>query len=228
VVREKRGIEGRSLDGLAAKSGLTKARISDIENGKIKSPHPRTIDALCVALNISREERAGCYPDPAPGLPSRLLLKLAHDFGRDMPDATEEELEAYLMTKAAELREMRLRLEKLAETEGRISEFIRAANAALSEGDFETADGLLKDAEAVQLQSSTIVALKKQAELRIERGNAALVNGSVATAANHFERSSRYFSGVDVEMEADNRHECVMLLRFYGYRYRSSEALFEA
>lgn len=123
---------------------------------------------------------------------------------------------------------MRARLEKLAETEGRISELIRAANAALAEGDFETTDGLLKEAETVQLQSSTIVALKKQAELRIERGNATLVAGDIAAAAAHFERSSCYFSGVDVQMEAANRRDCAMLLRYYGYRYKNAEALYEA
>jgi transcriptional regulator with XRE-family HTH domain len=58
LVREKRGIEGLSQDGLAEKSGLPKARISDIETGKIANPQARTVDALCVALNISREERA--------------------------------------------------------------------------------------------------------------------------------------------------------------------------
>ncbi|MBR1177074.1 helix-turn-helix domain-containing protein [Bradyrhizobium sp. KB893862 SZCCT0404] len=228
LVREKRGIEGMSQDDLAQKSGLTKARISDIETGKIANPQAKTVDALCVALNISREERAGCHSARASDLPSRLLEKLALHFGRDMPDATEEELEAFLMAKAEEFREMQARLEKLAETEGRISELIRAANAALGEGDFDLADGLLKEAEEVQLQSSTIVALKKQAELRIERGNAALVGGDVAVAAGHFERSSHYFSGVLPEMEADNRHECANLLRYYGYRYKSPAALFEA
>jgi transcriptional regulator with XRE-family HTH domain len=228
LVRQKRGIEGLSQDRLAEKSGLTKARISDIETGKIANPQAKTVDALCVALDITREERAACHPAPASGLPSRLLEKLARHFGRDMPDATEQELEAFLMAKAEEFREMRKRLEKLAETEGRISELIKAANAAIGEGDFETADDLLKGAEAVQLQSSTIVALKKQAELRTERGNAALVSGDVAAAAGHFERSSSYFSGVDAELEASNRHECATLLRYYGYRYKSSKALYEA
>ena len=60
LVREKRGIEGLSQDGLAHKSGLPKARISDIETGKIANPQARTVDALCVALNISWEERAAC------------------------------------------------------------------------------------------------------------------------------------------------------------------------
>ena len=202
LVKETRGIEGLSQDGLAAQTGLTKARISDIERGKIANPQAKTVDAICVALNITREERTACHPAPASGLPSRLLEKLAQRFGRDMPNATEEELEAFLMAKAEEFREMRERLERLAETEGRISELIKAANDALGEGDFETADDLLKEAEAVQLQSSTVVALKKQAELRIERGNAALMSGDVSAAASHFERSSRYFSGVDVELEA--------------------------
>jgi transcriptional regulator with XRE-family HTH domain len=228
LVREKRGIEQLSLDGLAGKSGLTKARISDLETGKVANPHAKTVDALCVALNISREERAACHAAPALGLPSRLLRNLAQHFGREMPDATEEELEAFLIAKAEEFRLMRERLERMAETEGRISELIKAANAALGEGYFETADGLLKEAEAVQLQSSTIAALKKQAELRIERGNAALFSGNVAAAAGHFERSSRYFSGVDAEIEAEHRHECAMLLRYYGYRYKNSEALYEA
>jgi transcriptional regulator with XRE-family HTH domain len=228
LVREKRGIEGLSQDGLAEKSGLPKARISDIETGKIANPQARTVDALCVALNISREERAACHANTASRLPPRLLENLARHFGHDKPDALEDELEAFLKAKAAEFREMRERLEKMAETEGRISELLKAANAALGEGDFGTADDLLKEAEAVQLQSNTFAALEKQAKLRIERGNAALMGGDVATAADHFERSSRYFSGVDVTLEAGNRHECATLLRYYGYRYRSHEALYMA
>jgi transcriptional regulator with XRE-family HTH domain len=228
LVRAKRGIEGLSQDGLAKESGLTKARISDIETGKIANPQARTVDALCVALNISWEERTACYANTESRLPPRLLENLARHFGHDNPDALEEELEAFLKAKAAEFREMRERLEKMAETEGRISELLKTANAALGEGDFGTADDLLKEAEAVQLQSHTFAALEKQAKLRIERGNAALMSGDVTTAADHFERSSRYFSGADVALEAGNRHECATLLRYYGYRYRSVEALYMA
>lgn len=228
LVREKRGIEGLSQDGLAEKSGLPKARISDIETGKIANPQARTVDVLSVALNISREERTACHASPASNLSPRLLEKLARHFGSDNPDAAEEELEAFLMAKAGEFREMRMRLEKMAETEDRISELIEAANAALGEGDFGTADDLLKEAEAVQLQSSTIAALENQAKLRIERGNAALVNDDIEAAVGHFERSSRYFSGVDDALEAANWHECAMLLRYYGFRYKSHEALYAA
>jgi transcriptional regulator with XRE-family HTH domain len=125
LVRDKRGIEGLSQDGLAEKSGLTKARISDIENGKIANPQARTVDALCVALNISQDERAACHPNAESRLPPRLLEKLARHFGHDNPDALEGELEAFLKAKAAEFREMRKRLEKMAETEGRSRNFSR-------------------------------------------------------------------------------------------------------
>jgi transcriptional regulator with XRE-family HTH domain len=193
LVREKRGIEGLSQDGLVGKCGLTKARISDIETGKIANPQAKTVDALCVALNISPKERAACHAAPVSSLPPRLLEKLARNFGRDMPDATEEDLGAFLMAKAEEFREMRGRLEKMAETDNRVSELIKAANAVLAEGDFGTADDLLNEAEGVQLRLSTM-SLEKLVELRIERGNVALVNGNVGAAADHFERSSRYFS----------------------------------
>jgi transcriptional regulator with XRE-family HTH domain len=122
LVREKRGVEGLSQDGLADKAGLTKARISEIETGKTANPQARTVDALCVALAISRDERAACHSAPASGLPARLLEKLARRFGADMPDATEEELETFLMAKAEEFGEMRERLEKLAASESRIGD----------------------------------------------------------------------------------------------------------
>jgi transcriptional regulator with XRE-family HTH domain len=46
LIRDKRGIEQLSQDDLAAKSELTKARISDIENGKIRKPQAKTVGAL--------------------------------------------------------------------------------------------------------------------------------------------------------------------------------------
>src|SRR5258708_27984260 len=94
LVREKRGIEGLSQDDLAGKSDLTKARISDIETGKVNNPQARTVDALCVALNISREERASCRVFTGPRLPPRLLESLALRFGYANPDSSEAELEA--------------------------------------------------------------------------------------------------------------------------------------
>lgn len=66
LVREKRGAEDWSLDTLAAKSGLTKSQLSQLENGKIGRPQSKTVGALCAALAISREERDACDPAPEP------------------------------------------------------------------------------------------------------------------------------------------------------------------
>lgn len=72
LVRAKRGIEGLSQDDLAGRTELTKARKPDLETGKTKAPRAGTIDALCVALNISPEERAACHALAGPRLPPRL------------------------------------------------------------------------------------------------------------------------------------------------------------
>ena len=46
----------QKLAELAFGDGSYKSRISELENGKTKSPHTKTIDALIVALNISEQE----------------------------------------------------------------------------------------------------------------------------------------------------------------------------
>jgi transcriptional regulator with XRE-family HTH domain len=103
LVRNKRGIEQLSQDDLAGITGLTKARISQLETGKIRNPQAKTTDALCVALAISQQERAACYVPSLDSLPSRLLKKPARHVGRDMQDVTEEEFgyEAQLSKHAA-------------------------------------------------------------------------------------------------------------------------------
>jgi transcriptional regulator with XRE-family HTH domain len=100
LVREKRGIEGWSQDDLGAKTELTKARISEIETDKVRNPHAKTVDMLCVALNISREERGTCHPSAGPRLPPLLLENIALRFGHSNPDASEDDLQSFLKEKA--------------------------------------------------------------------------------------------------------------------------------
>jgi transcriptional regulator with XRE-family HTH domain len=225
LVRDKRGIEGLSQDDLAGKTGLTKARISDIETGKTNNPQAKTIDALCVALNISTEERGACRVTTGPRLPPRLLENLALRFGHINPDASENELEAFLKEKAVEFRELQERLAQINAAEGRISDLLAAANAALEQGDFQLADNHLAEAEDAELASTTLPAIERQYRLRFERGNAALLCGEIRNAAQHWERSANYFHFLDEGLEAEKRYEYCTRLREYGYRYRSVEAL---
>jgi transcriptional regulator with XRE-family HTH domain len=173
LIRDKRGIEGLSQDDLAQVSGLTKARISQIETGKINNPQAKTVDALCVALNISREARDACRVITGPRLPPRLLENLALRFGHSNPEASENELEAFLEEKVLEFRELQGRLAQMTALEGRITVFVTAANAALEVGDFQLADTRLAEAEDAQLASTTLPALQRQYSLRFERGHTA-------------------------------------------------------
>jgi transcriptional regulator with XRE-family HTH domain len=225
LIRDKRGVEGLSQDDLAEKSDLTKARISEIENGKIKNPQAKTVDALCVALNISREERDKCRVVTGPRLPPRLLENLALRFGHSNPEASENELEAFLKEKATEFREMQERLADITGAEDRIADLLVAANAALAEGEFQIADKCLAEAEHAQLASTTLTALERQCSLRFERGHAALLNGEIGIAAEHWETAANYFHFLDQGTEADKRFEYCTRLREHGYRYRSVEAL---
>jgi len=113
LVRLRRGGAGLSQDELADKADTTKARISDLESGKVANPQAATVNKLCSALNISPEDRFSCYEEGQSanplGLPTAVLTKLARHFGSDVPDGTEQELVAFLVAKAEEFRELNRR-----------------------------------------------------------------------------------------------------------------------
>lgn len=59
LIKRLRGVEGMTQQELAEKAfgdASYKTRISELENGKVKSPQTKTIDALIVALNIPQQE----------------------------------------------------------------------------------------------------------------------------------------------------------------------------
>jgi transcriptional regulator with XRE-family HTH domain len=228
LVREKRGIEGLSQEELAERAEMAKARISDLENGKVNNPQARTVDALCVALNISREERACCYEHSGPTLPPLLLENLALRFGHGNPSALEGDLVAFLNEKALEFAAMQKRLAAMDSAGSLIAALVVKASAALEIGDFQGADAKLAEAEGAQLRLTTLPALDGLYRLRFERGNARLLAGDVVAAAAHWEAAANYFRFFDAQLEADRRYEGAGLLREHAYRYKNADALYEA
>jgi transcriptional regulator with XRE-family HTH domain len=228
LVRDKRGIEGMSQDQLAANTGLTKSRVSELETGKVGNPHTKTVDALCVALNISREEREYCHTPPHSGLPHLLLENLALRFGYDNPDSLEDDLANFLRNKACEYQAMRERLAKMDVIEGQIVASLADVERAIERGDFVGADEYLAKAESVQLTAKTLPAIEAQYKFRFERGNAALLAGEITHAARHWEKASSYYHFFEPKMEAEKTHEHCQLLREYAYRYKNVQALHEA
>lgn len=69
LVRERRGVEGLTIEDLAQLSGLGTTTIDELENGRRMTPQIRTIDALVVALNLSQDDVERCRhvaPQSAP------------------------------------------------------------------------------------------------------------------------------------------------------------------
>ncbi|MEM7212816.1 MAG: helix-turn-helix transcriptional regulator, partial [Pseudomonadota bacterium] len=203
LVYEKRRVEGLTQEALAFKAfgpGGRKAQISDLERGKIDNPQAKIVDALVVALEISDQELRACR-EPVelppegdrPDLPPLLLENLAMRFGIASPDASASELEAYLRDAAKDYREMKSRLDALAKADERIANLVGAAQGALEQGNFDEADARLADAEEIQQTEHTLVQVRKQAELRTERGKAALMKFDVDAAYGHFCEAAAFF-----------------------------------
>jgi transcriptional regulator with XRE-family HTH domain len=75
LVRTFRHNAGLTLEDLAARSGVSVRAISDMERGRSRNPHARTVTALADALRVADDERklmqaaarvGGLRPAPAP------------------------------------------------------------------------------------------------------------------------------------------------------------------
>jgi tetratricopeptide (TPR) repeat protein len=226
LVKNKRGIEGLSQQALAALAfddESRKTRISELENGKISNPHQKTVDALVIALEISKEELDACHLQAGAaaelGLRRELLESLVLRFEHDNPDAPDQELSRFLKNKAAELKELKARLSALADGEARIANQIAAAQGALDEALFDEADEILRTAEEMQQEEHTLKQVRKQAEIRAARAQAALLKGDTGAAYAHYTTAIQYFEPFDPLEAAAQRRSFGTTLREHGERF---------
>lgn len=213
LIREKRGQEGLTQRELAIKAfddGSKVRRIIDLENGTVRRPHIKTVDPLVAYFGITREELNQCKQhglfsereQAGVGLSRALMENLALRFEYDNPDAPDEELFAYLKSKAEELKRLRGRLASLEGTTVSLNNQIAAANDALELGRFEEADEILAAAEEVQQEGRTLKEIARQSNIRFARGDAALFSGKSADAASHYLKAAVYFEHFDKEEAA--------------------------
>ncbi|WP_316015884.1 tetratricopeptide repeat protein [Roseobacter sp. HKCCA0434] len=153
------------------------------------------------------------------GAPREFLENIAQRFGHDNPDAPLPDLQRFLKDKAAEYRELKTRFAALAEADGRIANLMAAAEDAIARGDFAEADVRLSDAEEMQVQEHALAPIRKLADLREQRGRAALLAGDADKALVHFQEACDPFDALDVMEGWERRAVFAQALYDSGARY---------
>ena len=146
--------------------------------------HHRNLLLLCPTHHVSVDKQYNTYPatllqewkrDHEHKLPSPLIETLVRQFGSSKQETSEEDKAIFLKAKATEYHEIRHRLAELTATDEQLSKILPLATAAIDRGDFDVADEHLQKAEQLQFELVTKEAIGRQANFRLERGNAALL-----------------------------------------------------
>ncbi|WP_339636803.1 helix-turn-helix transcriptional regulator [uncultured Hyphomonas sp.] len=238
LIKQKRTVQGMTQLQLSEDAYQTPGkvrRISELESGTVANPHPKTIDPLIVALNISDEELAQCARasdhqpdkdlDDAYRNARNLIDALLYQFEHDNPDASFSEVDDFLKAKARHWRELRGRIVTLEGTETELIKLKDSANAALQGGDFKAADQFLEQAEALRQTEHTLSEISKLAAIRITRGDIKLLSGDREGALGTYIGAAEFYRAFDID-------ETVMTLdvianRIYETGRRSLESDFQ-
>ncbi|MEO0822638.1 MAG: helix-turn-helix transcriptional regulator [Pseudomonadota bacterium] len=214
-----------------------KGHVSAYIKGKRGKPSAPTIRKFREALGIPAEEIEACRQPPPTlpeldetfraglGLGEALMFQLAAQFGHDNPNAGAAAYKSFLEQKAGDYRAMQGRLAKLGEVEAeagaraRLDNQVQAARGALEAGDFAEADEILAAAEEIQQAEHTLKQVRRQAEIRSARGDAALLSGDADTAHTHYAAAAAMFDPFDPLAGVSMRHRLEDRLYEHGLRY---------
>lgn len=215
--RKTLGLTQIQLSEDAYNSSAKTRRISELESGLVANPHPKTIDPIIVALGITEAEIAECARrsarradedlDRAYREARNLIDAIARQFEHSQPNATLAELDDFLRTKAAEWADLRNRISSIDAPETAIATLKENAASALAEGRFSEVDALLARAENSYQNERTLIEVRKQAEIRITRGDNSLLGGDAKTALLHYKNAAGFFRPFDEEEMAKNLDE---------------------
>jgi len=182
-------------------------RISELENGTVSNPHPKTIDPLLVTLGISDAEIEKCAeeanyrPDEtlteAYSHIESTLQRISEQFDSQNPLSTFDELTKFLESKAKEFVDLKRQMKTLLGNSEGVTQSIEIAVSQIESGDIDRAIDTLATAEAAQFNNQTIEQIRKQADISIARGNCAFLQDDLALCYQCYERAALYFSHFD-------------------------------
>lgn len=205
LIRNKRRIAGLNQTQLSEDAFGTHSkvrRISDLENGVVRNPHPKTIDPIIVTLGITDAELAACLDagvshdpdlDRAYREARSLIDALAYQFDHANPEAGLGELDEFLRAKAMEWRQLRARLDEMEAGDVEIAAEKGRAIEALGNGKLDEVDAILAALEDQFQQQRTLVEVNKQVEIRVARADTCLMNEDPDAALEHYLQAARFF-----------------------------------
>jgi transcriptional regulator with XRE-family HTH domain len=160
-------------------------RISELENGTVANPHPKTIDPIINVLKISNVELDDCAKE-SDSLPDEVLDRayrearnlidaIAAQFEHSNPNASLGELDDFLRANAKEWAALRERIASLEADDSSIKALTEAASEALARGRLDEAEACLSRAEEGHQYDRTLVEIRKLSALRIARADLSLL-----------------------------------------------------
>ncbi len=228
--RETQGISSTELAEAALGDKAKRSRLSELENGRVKNPHAKTIDKLVQYLAIPQEEIDACrqpiqQPTPLPtdtGLPKELLENLALRFGIEKPDQPSEQLIPFLKKKAKDYRKLLADLAALPNSDERVANIRTAAEDAITRGNLEEACALLDDAIEIEVRDHALESATKAADILDLKARIYLVEGNVEAAANSFSQGVHMVVAFDKYQGAERNFNNGKTLCEHGLRYNGA------
>jgi transcriptional regulator with XRE-family HTH domain len=179
--RKSMGLTQTQLAEDAYGTASNTRRISELENGTVANPHPKTIDPIINVLGISDVELEQCATeshsipdadlDRAYREARNLIDAIAKQFEHSNPAASLSELDEFLRAKAKEWTSLRERIVSLEADDESIKALTKAASEALAEGRLDEVETLLSRAEDSYQHDRTLIELRKLAGLRVARAH---------------------------------------------------------
>lgn len=229
VYRERQGCTGAEVALKALGDAAKRARLSDLENGKVKKPHAKIVNALVDFFDMAEEEVEACRREPEPppsadlppdtGLPTELLENLAQRFGIDNPDQPPAALAAFLKEKAKDYRQLKADMAALPKSDERVANVRAAAEEAIARGDFEEARARLDDAVEIEIRDHALVSAQKAAGLLNLKAKSHLLEGDADAAAASFQRGAEMVRPFDEVEFARLQYSSAIDLYKHGLRY---------
>lgn len=209
-------------------------RISEIENGTVSNPHPKTIDPIISMLGITESELDSCFDEacaaPDPNLQMAydeaeiLINELAKQFELENENASMKEIDSFLRSKAIQFVELKNAIDAINATDKEIADLRLDAISALKNGDFDQVDTLLNQAEEKQQSEKTIKQIKDQADIRILRGDSRFLEGALEESYEHYSRAALFFEHFDSKIMIQIFNE--LAGRIYEHQRRSFKPKF--